>query len=384
MTVTTIARTALPAATRRAKRLARWGAAALVVAVLAACSGADEPDDDVATEGADEPSAGLTEGVSIPAEGIELSGTLWLPGPEEEAGGEATDPAPVVVIAHGSGPLSRDGVLGGQLGLTLPQPVLAYRELAENLQARGYAVFTWDKRTCGPFNGCAENDYPTPSDDLTFGTLQDDVGAVLDALGARADIGEIVLVGHSKGGVIAAGLADERDDLAGVVLLATPVAPVHEVLQAQAEKFAELVAATGQQGPAAEGAIAELREVAEQVGQIAEGDIDGPDVGGASPEFWASYIDASLAAPGHLASAGIPVLALGGAYDWNVPEAQVDAWEQYLGEEGRVQILPNITHALTYLGTEEVAEITAEDVGVHVDPSVIDALVAWLAQALDR
>lgn len=360
-----------------ASSVSRWGIAALVLVLLAGCADAA---DRVGGDGTGEPvdpngvGAAAAEDIVIPAEGMELAGALRMP--------ESAGPAPAVVIVHGSGPLSRDGLLPGQLGLTLSQPVPVYRELAESLVARGYAVLTWDKRTCGPFNGCADNDYPAPPDDLTFETLRADAGAVLDVLAGRDDIDEVVVVGHSKGGTISAGLVAERDDLAGLVLMATPAVPITEVLDAQAEKLAALVAA-GDQQREADQAVTELRELAAQVTEIGEGQGDGPPVGGASRRFWASWIDASLAAPDQVGSAGVPVLALGGQYDWNVPAEQMLAWEPHLGEHGRVEVLSNITHALTYLETDDVDAISAEDVGEHLDSSVVDALASWLDDTLD-
>ncbi|MEZ4314925.1 MAG: hypothetical protein R3F14_43480 [Polyangiaceae bacterium] len=61
---------------------------------------------------------------------------------------------PAVVIVHGSGPMSRDGVMRGQIGLGFGFELPVYKRLAEALTARGYAVYRYDKRTCGSFNDC--------------------------------------------------------------------------------------------------------------------------------------------------------------------------------------------------------------------------------------
>ena len=318
---------------------------------------------------------GNVEEVTIPAGGLNLIGTLRLP--------NGDPPHPGVTIVHGSGPQSRHGLIPGQLGLTLPEPVPVYDELAEGLQDQGYAVLTWDKRTCGPFNGCAENDYPPPPDDLVFDTFARDVDAVLDHLAARDDTRDLVLVGHSQGGTIAAELAAERQDLDAVVLVASPAIPIDEVLAAQTDKLAELVTAAGQQGTAADQAVAELGEVADAVGGIAEGNIGGADVAGASRRFWASWIEVSREAPEQLRSADVPVLALGGAYDWNVPPEQVRAWEPHLPEDSSVEILPEITHMLTRLGTDDPATVTPDDVGTTVADSVIETIASWLDASLD-
>jgi uncharacterized protein len=343
----------------------RVGAAVLGATILVGCGDATEPD-----EATPPPGAASDEEVMIAADGLELVGTLRRP--------DGSHPHPAVVVAHGSGPQSRRGLAPGQLGLALPQPIPVYEQLAEGLRAAGYAVLTFDKRSCGPFNGCADNGYPAPPDDLTFDTFVDDVGAALDHLRTREDIDEVIVLGHSKGGTIAADLAATRSDLAAVVLLATPVSPIDEVLEAQADTFASLVEAAGQQGTAADAAVAQVRDLAAQVADVAGGEVDGPPIGGASRGFWASWIEAGRAAPDRIASAEAPVLVLGGEHDWNVPPEQLEGWRPSLGDDDRIEVLPDITHALTRLGTGDPAALTPADVGTQVEPSVVSAVARWL------
>lgn len=346
----------------------RWRGGAALAATVLLLAGCGES----ATE-TDESTAGGEE-VVIPTEDLDLVGTLRTP--------EGDGPFPGVVIVHGSGPISRDGEVQGQLGLTFSKRVPVYKELAESLVEQGYAVLTWDKRTCGPFNGCADNEYPTPADDLTFETFKDDAAAAVDLIAGRDDISDVVVIGHSKGGTVGAGLFEQRDDIDAFVLLASPAADVPDLLDFQAEKFADLVAESGQQSNAAEGAIQDLQDLAAQARAIGEGDVEGPPLAGASRAFWASYIEASRAAPGQVAASDVPVLALGGELDWNVPPAYVEDWSDSIGDRGEVVILPNITHALTRLGTGDVAEIGPGDVGEEVDPSVVEAITDWLSKTL--
>jgi pimeloyl-ACP methyl ester carboxylesterase len=253
---------------------------AVLLVVVGCGDGSPTATDEAATEtGRDR------EEITVAVKGLELVGTLRLP--------DGEPPFPAVAIAHGSGPQSRHGTVQGQLGLTLPAPVAVYDELADGLQDRGYAVMTWDKRTCGPFNRCADNGYPTPPDDLTFATFVDDTAAILDALATRDDLDELIVIGHSKGGNVATELLDRRDDLAAVVLLAASAWPIDEVIAVQADRLAELVVAAGQQGAAADQAVADVRQLADDVAAIADGEVDGPAVGGASRAFWASWIAAS-------------------------------------------------------------------------------------------
>lgn len=356
---------------RATRSVVRWLIAGILGALLlTGCQNPDaaEPAPEVSPTDSDSDSE-----LTFPADGLELAGTLRLPA--------GSPPPATVVIVGGSGPQSRDGWAPGQLGLTFPRPVPVYRELAEGLVAAGYGVLTWDKRTCGPFNNCAANDYPTPSEDLEFDTLVNDVSAVVAGLAERDDLGELVVLGHSQGGTIAAAVAAESAAVAGVALVATPQPDIVEAMAVQADTLADLVATAGLGGTPADDAVTEARSVAAEVAEVAGGDLTGPPIGGATREFWAGWIVASQQAPARIAELDIPVVAVGGGQDWNVPPAQVEAWEQYLPAQGEVRMLPGITHPLTRLHTDDVAAITAEDLGTEVDEAVVAALVEWLSAA---
>ncbi|MEO1338395.1 MAG: hypothetical protein AAFV29_22320 [Myxococcota bacterium] len=99
--------------------------------------------------------------VIIPANGIVLKGTLTLSTKE-------TSPRPGLLLVHGSGPQSRDVEVPGQLAMTFGAKVRVFADIANALAKAGYAVLRYDKRTCGSFNNCAQNDYPPVASDLTI------------------------------------------------------------------------------------------------------------------------------------------------------------------------------------------------------------------------
>jgi pimeloyl-ACP methyl ester carboxylesterase len=334
-------------------------AALAAVAVLAACSGAVDPVD---------------EEVAIPADGLDLEGTLRLPGGDP--------PFSAVAIVPGPGsPTSRDGVASGQFLLDLPAAVPVLAELAEGLREAGYAVLTWDQRDCGTFNDCADNAYPPPPDELTVDTVAADVDAALDHLAARGDIDGLVLAGHSEGGGIAARLAAERADLGTVVLLGTPGVPLVEVLDAQADAMATQLGLDGSDDD--HPAVAQLRQQHDEVRAIADGELDGPPVGGISRAMLASRIESVDTAPDRLRRSGLPTLALGFEHDTQVPPEQVRAWEPTLPDGSRLEILPELTHVLTRLVLAPDG-IMPEEIGTEVDASVIRTIADWLDTTLDR
>jgi hypothetical protein len=135
-------------------------------------------------------------------------------------------------------------------------------------------VLTFGKRSWGPFNGCADNGYPVPADDLTFGTFVDDVDRMLDHLGQRADIDRTVLIGHRKGSTIAATLAGTA------TWTPSCLSPPR---------------AADRRGACHHGRASRR-----------------PGRGRRPRTFWVSWIDASHAAPERLEAGSGPVLVLGG------------------------------------------------------------------------
>jgi dienelactone hydrolase len=158
---------------------------------------------------------------------LELRGTLVVPG------GEGRHPA--VVLVHGSGPIDRDSAMTGQLGMGFGCSISVFTELAEALSDAGYVVLRYDKRSCGPFNRCADNGYPEPSPDLTVNAFVDDAAAAIEWLAAREEVDpqRIYLVGHSQGGSFAPRLLTDVATLRGAVLLAAPHRPIDQVMATQ-------------------------------------------------------------------------------------------------------------------------------------------------------
>ncbi len=146
---------------------------------------------------------------------VKLAGTLLLP--KLEAGKRA----PGMLIVAGSGPTPRDGV---EIG-TVKQPI--YREIAEHLAARGFAVLRYDKRCVGQ----SECKKPTTFDDYI-----DDARLSAEFLKkqTQVDPAKIFLFGHSEGGFIISSIASHEDSkYAGVILAASPGRHLHKIMRDQ-------------------------------------------------------------------------------------------------------------------------------------------------------
>ncbi len=148
------------------------------------------------------------------SDGTSLVGALARPE------GEAVAAA---LLVPGSGHVDRDSDHKRmRLGVT--------RDLAAALAGAGVASLRYDKRGVGASGG----DYLSAglSDNVA------DAAAALAALRREVPGRPVVVIGHSEGGIIAARVAAEESDLAGVVLLATPGVPGEEMLAWQARQVA--------------------------------------------------------------------------------------------------------------------------------------------------
>ena len=149
-------------------------------------------------------------------DGHQLVGTLVSP---------TLDGGPVALLVSGSGPIDRESN-AKRLSISV------MRDVAERLALRGVGSFRYDKRGVGESGG-----------DYRSAGLYDnvaDASAAVAALRARSDVGPIVIVGHSEGALIAAEVAANDPDLAGIVLLSGAAVDGKAVLRRQGE----LVAAT--------------------------------------------------------------------------------------------------------------------------------------------
>jgi len=311
--------------------------------------------------------------VSFASHGLELKGTLTLP--------EGDGPAPAVILVHGSGPNSRDELARGQLNMAFGFDIPVFRELAEGLSRAGYVVLRFDKRSCGPFNGCAENGYPMPDPDMRLQVLLDDVSAGIDHLLAQPEVDRdrVFAVGHSEGGVFVPALMTMRQEVKAGVMLAANYRPLDEIVAQQAEESRVLARELGASEEDIDEALAQMDLLVRRLAQIRAGTADGHGPGGASLAYWHDTFALSEAASQTVEALDRPLLAISGDYDWNVPPSETKLWESaFAGTVHRATVLPCVTHALNCVAQPDYKKITPSDFGRHVDPKVIAEVVSFL------
>ena len=320
--------------------------------------------------------AASNEEVTFPSKGgLMLEGTLRLPNASNKA-------VPGVVLIHGSGPISRDSVLPGQLNLVFGFAIPVFAEIGNALQDAGIAVLTYDKRSCGTFNNCSNNSYPLPSNNLTINAFVDDALAAVEYLQTREDISDITIVGHSQSGQFVPVMMNTMPTvITSGVLLAGPFHPIDDLIEFQLNSTVALLEEMGVNETAAEPIVAPLVELVQGLENIRNGSEE--PVGGVPAIFWQSWFDIREKALDAAANMKQPILVLNGELDWNVPPSEAEAWSDYLNQVAakyETEIFPCVTHAMNCLAQSDPAKINpVTDIGRNVDPQVTEALIGFVA-----
>lgn len=216
---------------------------------------------------------------------------------------------PVVIECH--------GVNGSKIG-----PNRAFVAVAEHLEETGIATVRADYRGAGDSEGDPE--------DLTPATARADVLAVLAEI-RDLDAGRVGLIGHSFGGIVAAGLSRELPGVQGVALWSTPTDPP-----------------TLEPGEhPTEGGL----------------DWDGTPLGRGFVEGMAASRPVA-----DLIAAGVPVLLVHGAADTTVPPSQSRRAAVQLGAAGipvHLDIVPGADHSFG-TGRKRLVELTADWIARHL------------------
>ncbi len=362
----------------------------LALSLLGACTPAPAAPPRAAPPAAPPPPAAPAR-PQLPAEEVPLAfdrglfhleGTLTLPArPEGQR-------VPAAVIVHGSGPMSRDGVMHGQIGLGFGFELPVYKRLAAALSARGYAVYRYDKRSCGNFNDCAETGpsavpYSMLEVELATGEYIGDAVAALDTVAARPEIDpdRTFFVGHSEGGELVPVLLAERRMVRAGVMLAPPFHSMTVVLEQQSERVRWSFTSAGQP-ERAELEGGQLLAAAQALSRVERGVHLGQPILGQPPGLWASWLDLAAKAPEVARGLDRPLLVLGGSYDYNVAPSEIESWARWLGASSRaphrVRVLDCVTHALNCIGQPDPQRITPADIGHDISPELVSEVATFL------
>ena len=316
------------------------------------------------------------------ADSVTLAGTLTLP--------VGDGPHPAVVLISGSGPQDRDEFIWEH------RPFLV---LADHLTRHGIAVLRYDDRgtaqSTGKYQGATVEDFARDaSAAVTFLRAHDRIAA-----------SRIGLVGHSEGGLVAPIVANERGDIAFLVLMGATGVDGRAVLLSQAEAMTR---ASNAPEPEVRLAMAINRAVTENAALAAPGEdlydkvmravdqviatIPAPEREAASQasrimvkgeigrlqDAWMRHFLNYDPAPA-LRRLDIPVLAIWGTRDLQVlPSINRPALERALAANRRASFveLDGLNHMFQAARTGSLSEY--EEIDETINPAALSTITAWL------
>jgi len=297
------------------------------------------------------------EQVRLPANGFSLAGTLSKP---------ATAPAtrlPALILAGGSGPADRDGVMFGI-------PILG--QLAGAIADAGFIVVRYDKRGIGQSGGRAES--------ATLADYAEDLRAAVRVVSARKDVDgrRMAVVGYSEGGAVALLAAAKERRITAVGLIATSgVTGAELILEQQAHALERSKASDAER----QEKIALQRRIHDAVitGKGWEALPAGVRRQVDNPEFQSLLTNDPAKVLPDLRQ---PILIVQGELDTQVAPAHADrladlARQRKNARPVEVVKVPGVNHLLLPANTGEVDEYASLP-DKRVSPAIAAAIVAWL------
>ena len=294
--------------------------------------------------------------VTVGAAPTALGGTLSLP--------KTADKVPAVVLIHGSGATDRDEAVGG---------IRPFRDIAEGLASRGVAALRYDKRT----KAYPPDQFPQlyPRSFTVREETMDDALAAVALLAQRPEIDarRIVIVGHSLGATLAPRIAEGRNDIAAVVILAGATRPLPLILVEQTEY---LLALNGPADDVARQRIEAMKREAARAMAAKPGDV-GPPILGIPPGYWAdlnAYDPAATAA-----RLSLPLLILQGGRDYQVTAENLKRFKTALAGHPNVTIreFPSLNHL--FVSGEGISRPEEYQRPGHIDAAVIETLAGFVS-----
>lgn len=302
------------------------------------------------------------------APGVRLAGTLTLP--------DGAGPFPAAILITGTGAQDRDETIEGH------KPFAVW---ADALTRRGVAVLRYDDRgaaaSTGDYNAATQQDFAS------------DVRAAFDWLAARPEIdrARIGLIGHSEGGTFAPLAMQDGAAAAWLVTLAGPAVSGGEIIQEQQRRIAT---AAGLPADEVERSNAFQRRL---MALIAD-NVDDPalirrELGALLVESGRTPAEAARTAAvmsgdwyrgmvahdpaASIRSIRVPMLAVYGGKDLQVPADQNAPVVSRLKLDAEVVVLPGLNHLFQPAETGLMTEYG--QIETTLDPAVIRTVVDWVA-----
>ncbi len=132
--------------------------------------------------------------------------------------------SPLLILAHGSGPNSKDEKMG-------PNPV--FKDLAYGLASQGVSTFRYDKRSLVYGSEMISN----PDSFTVYEEVIEDILSAIDTFHQNSRFKGIFVLGHSLSGYLAPRVAEKRPRIHGIISAAGPARPLQTLILEQYKYF---------------------------------------------------------------------------------------------------------------------------------------------------
>lgn len=248
---------------------------------------------------------------------------------------EVTSPVAAAVLITGSGQTDRNSDVRLPFGQVLRSDITG--AVAEALARARVATLRYDKRGVGASAG----DFYAAGMDQRLA----DAGAALDWLAARQPGVPLLTAGHSEGAYHAARLAADDPRVAGVVLLAGSVRPGGDVLAWQTDQIASRlpVSARFVLKLMRTDAVSAQRKNQEKI-MASAGDVIRVQGVKVAARWFRDFVRYD---PGPvLARVSVPVLAITGGHDLQVPPSDIEAMGKLVHGPFEGHVVGDLSHML--------------------------------------
>lgn len=289
---------------------------------------------------------------------------MTAPGPQGPLEGTFLDAgknAPVVLIIPGSGPTDRDG--NNPMGVTSAP----YRLLAEALGAKGVSTVRIDKRGLGGSKGAVADGNKVTIEDYATDT-HNWVAAIRKQTGRHC----VWVLGHSEGSLIALAAAQRPQGICGVISLSGAGRKLSDLIREQ-------LRANPANAPLLDSAMSALDSL-EKGQQVDVANMHPALQRLFAPQVQDFLIDMFRQDPARLAaSLKAPLLIVQGERDLQVSIADARALAS-AQPKAKLLLVPKMTHVLKDADSDDKAVIatTYTDASAPIDPSLVDAIVAFV------
>ena len=288
--------------------------------------------------------------------GHPLGGFLTLP--------KGAQKPPVVLLVQGSGSTDRDETIG-------PAGNKPFRDIALGLAARGIASLRYDKR----YFTYPELSLREPYDLTIDGEVLGDVDLALDLLRKDPRVGDIWVIGHSLGGMLAPYVAQQNPDICGIISVAGTPRSLQEVIYDQniaaMDAMPTLTAEQRQQN------ISYLDDQLRRIADLKDAKVNAKYLG-IPASYWVSLH--KTVGRDILPGLAIPVLALQGEADFQVSPARDFELYGEIAATGHPNIetilYPGLNHLM--MPTAGRADITEYDAPATVSEQVITGMADFV------